>query len=124
MIPNLAYLDDIAAVSPDTPQFIYTNVSNIYLNLVTDWNAYADRNGLDRESAFYHVNRATRYDGLSASAVPVNQFWGVYRGTGSRLDERHPQRPGQRLAAGLRRGRASRWRSGSSRSSARSTSIS
>ena len=83
VIPNLAYLDDIAAINPDTPQFIYTNVSNIYLNLLTDWNAYADRNGLDRESAFYHVNRATRYDGMSASAMPVNHFWGVYRGSGS-----------------------------------------
>ncbi|HET6575810.1 MAG TPA: hypothetical protein VFG68_19570 [Fimbriiglobus sp.] len=82
VIPNLAYLDDIAAVNPDTPQFIYTNVSNIYLNLLTDWTAYADRNGLDREAAFYHVNRATGYDGMSASAVPVNHFWGAYRGAG------------------------------------------
>lgn len=83
VIPNLAYLDDIAAVNPDTPQFIYTNVSNVYLNLLTDWTAYADRNGLDRESAFYHVNRATAYSGMSASAVPVSHFWGVYRGAGS-----------------------------------------
>ncbi len=83
VIPNLAYLDDIAAVAPDTPQFVYTNVSNVYLNLVTDWSAYADRNRLDRESAFYHVTRATPYSGMSASAVPVDQFWGVYRSSGS-----------------------------------------
>ncbi len=83
VIPNLDYLDDIARISPTTPQFVYTNVSNIYLGLLTDWNQYADRNGLDREAAFYHVTRATPFGGMSASAVPVNQFWGVYSGAGS-----------------------------------------
>jgi hypothetical protein len=83
VIPNLDYLDDIAAVSPTTPQFVYTNVSNIYLGLLTDWNQYADRNGLSRESAFFHVTRATPFSGMSASAVPVDQFWGVYSGAGS-----------------------------------------
>jgi hypothetical protein len=83
VIPNLDYLDDIARINPSTPQFVYTNVSNIYLGLLTDWNAYADRHGLDREGAFYHVTRATPYNGMSASAIPVNQFWGVHRGTAS-----------------------------------------
>ncbi len=81
VIPNLTYLDDIAAINPSTPQFVYTNVSNIYLGLITDWNAYADQNRVDREAAFYHVNKATTYNGMSASAVPVNRFWGIYRGT-------------------------------------------
>ena len=81
VIPNLDYLDDVAAVSPATPQFIYTNVSNVYLNLLTDWNDYADRNHVSRESAFYHVTRATPFAGMSASAMPVNRFWGVYRGS-------------------------------------------
>ena len=81
VIPNSVYIDDIAAISPNTPQFIYTNISNIYLGLVTDWNRYADSNNLDRESAFYHVNEATPYNGLSASAVPVEQFWSVKRGS-------------------------------------------
>lgn len=81
VIPNLAYLDDIAAVSKATPQFIYTNVSNIYLGLFTDWLQYADRNKISRENAFYHVSRAMAYSGMSASAVHVNRFWGVYRGT-------------------------------------------
>ena len=79
VIPNTAYLDTIDAINSDTPQFVYSNVSNIYLNLLTDWNEYADRNQLDREAAFYHAAKATEYRGASASSVPVNQFWGVYR---------------------------------------------
>ncbi len=83
VIPNLTYLDDIASVAPQTPQFIYTNVSNIYLGLLTDWNEYADRNRLNREGAFYHVTKATTFNGASASSVPVNRFWGVHRGSDS-----------------------------------------
>lgn len=80
VIPNLSYLDDIAAVSPTTPQFVYTNVSNIYLGMYTDWLEYADRNRMSREAAFYHATRPIGYAGMSASAVPVNRFWGAYRG--------------------------------------------
>jgi hypothetical protein len=58
---------------------VYTNVSNIYLGVYADWLEYADRNKLSREGAFYHVNRATPFTGLSASAVPVRHLWGVYR---------------------------------------------
>jgi hypothetical protein len=79
VIPNLAYLDDIEAINNKTPQFVYTNVSNIYLGLINDWNDYADKNRISREDAFYHVNRSTTYNGMSASAVPVNRFWGVFR---------------------------------------------
>jgi hypothetical protein len=80
VIPNQAYLGTIAATAPGTPQFVYTNVSNVYLGLLTDWLAYADQHHLSRESAFYHVTRATPYSGASASSVPVNNFWGVYVG--------------------------------------------
>ena len=83
VIPNLSYLDQISKVSPDTPQLVYTNVSNVYLGMLTDWLEYSDRNRLDREAAFYHVNRATATSGASASSVPVNRFWGVYRGAGT-----------------------------------------
>lgn len=79
VVPNDAYLQTIAGISPGTPQFVYTNVSNIYLGLLTDWNEYADRNKLNRESAFYHATKATPFAGMSASAVPVNHFWGVFR---------------------------------------------
>lgn len=80
VVPNLSYVDDISKVSPNTPSLVYTNVSNIYLGLLTDWLAYADRNKLSREAIFYHVNKALTFYGMSASAVPVNQFWGVFRG--------------------------------------------
>lgn len=81
VIPNTAYLDTIASVSPNTPQFVYTNVSNMYLGMVTDWLNYADRFGISREAAFYHAIRPVSYSGASASSIPVNQFWGVLRGT-------------------------------------------
>jgi hypothetical protein len=84
VIPNAVYMSQIASVSPATPQFVYSNVSNIYLSLLTDWLQYADQNHLDRESAFYHVTRATSYSGVSASSVPVNQFWGVFSGAGGK----------------------------------------
>jgi hypothetical protein len=83
VIPNLSYLDAIARLSPDTPQLVYTNVSNLYLGMLTDWLEYADRSRLSREAAFYHVTRATPTSGASASSVPVNRFWGVYRGSGT-----------------------------------------
>jgi hypothetical protein len=88
VIPNLSYMGQIAATAPTTPQFVYTNVSNIYQGLLTDWLEYADRNHLSRESAFYHASRPIAYSGMSASAVPVNVFWGVYsqhNGTGTDL---------------------------------------
>ena len=81
VIPNLSYLDAISKVSPTTPQLVYTNATNLYLGLLTDWLAFADRNRYDREAAFYHVKQATRADGMSASAVPANNFWAVYRGS-------------------------------------------
>jgi hypothetical protein len=83
VIPNTAYLNTINQASPTTPQFIYTNVTNIYLGVYTDWLEYADRNRLNRESAFYHVSRETSFIGLSASAVPVDKFWSVQSGNGT-----------------------------------------
>jgi len=81
VIPNLTFIDQIAAARSTTPQFVYTNVSNIYLGLLTDWLEYADRYKVSRESAFYHVNKATPFRGFSASAVAVNNFWNVIRGS-------------------------------------------
>jgi hypothetical protein len=83
VVPNPGYLKRIHDVSPKTPQIIYTNCSNIYLELYTDWLAYADANGLSRESAFYHVSRPLAFKGNSASSQPVTWFWGVYRGGNS-----------------------------------------
>jgi hypothetical protein len=84
IVPNTAYLDQINQTTPNTPQMIYTNVSNIYENLLTDWLAYADRKGLSRESAFYHVTEASPFSGDSASSRPVNWFWSVARGNDSK----------------------------------------
>lgn len=81
VIPNISFLNSIAQTSPTTPQLVYTNTTNLYLSLLTDWLAYADRNRYDRESAFYHVNKASRADGMSASATPVSNFWAVFRGS-------------------------------------------
>jgi hypothetical protein len=80
VIPNPVYLDTINAQSPSTPKLIYTNVSNIYRSLLTDWLTYADNHGIDREQAFYHVAAPTPFSGSSPSSQPVNQFWGIYRG--------------------------------------------
>ena len=68
VIPNVSYLNRFDALAPGTPQMIYTNVSNIYLELLTDWLNYADRHGFDREGAFYHVNKATPFRGDSGSS--------------------------------------------------------
>jgi hypothetical protein len=80
IVPNPQYLSKLEGVAADTPKVVYTNVSNLYGSLLTDWLAYADRTGADREAAFFHVAQATAFTGASPSSVPVNQFWGVYRG--------------------------------------------
>lgn len=83
LIPNVQYLDRYNSASPGTPQLIYTNVSNIYLDLYTDWLNYADTRKIDREAAFFHVNKAVPFSGDSASSKPVTWFWGVYGGSDS-----------------------------------------
>jgi hypothetical protein len=79
VIPNAQYLSAIQAASPDTPQLIYSNVSNLYQGLLLDWLNYADRAGVSRELAFYHVAKATPFTGASPSSQPVNWFWGAYQ---------------------------------------------
>jgi hypothetical protein len=86
VIPYTGYLDRINQTAPNTPQLIYTNASNLYLSLLTDWLNYADRVGASRESAFYHVSQATQWTGGSPSSQPVNWFWNVQR-TGTYLTE-------------------------------------
>ena len=90
IIPNPQYLRAFEAVAADTTKVIYTNLSNIYGSLLTDWNAYADANRMPREQAFYHVAQATAFTGASPSSQPVNQLWNVQRvntdGTGTPTD--------------------------------------
>ncbi|WP_020472048.1 Ig-like domain-containing protein [Zavarzinella formosa] len=80
VVPNPNYLGPINTVAPNTPQMIYSNVSNLYLDLLTDWLNYADAKALPRENAFYHVMQATPFSGNSASSLPVDRFWNVERG--------------------------------------------
>ncbi len=81
VIPNARFLERIAQIAPQTPQLIYSNASNIYLELLTDWLEYADRHGVPRESAFYHVTKPTPFSGDSASSRPVRWFWSIQRGS-------------------------------------------
>lgn len=80
VIPSREYLNEVKQTAPNTPAMLYTNVSSLYLELLTDWLNWADQNGVSRESAFYHVRQATRFNGDSSSSLPVNWFWGVYQG--------------------------------------------
>jgi hypothetical protein len=81
VIPNDNAMKHIRQVAPKTPQLIYTNCSNLYLDLLTDWLDFADRNRLAREGAFYHVVKPTPFRGDSPSSRPVAWFWRVFRGT-------------------------------------------
>jgi len=83
VIPNPQYLSAINTASPDTPQLVYSNVSNLYQGLLTDWLRYADATGGSREAAFYHVTKATAFQGASPSSQPVTWFWGVYQSAGT-----------------------------------------
>ncbi|MFO0847455.1 MAG: Ig-like domain-containing protein [Gemmataceae bacterium] len=79
VIPNPKYLDAIDKASPTTPQVIYSNATNLYQGLLTDWLGYADKNGLSRELAFYHVTQPTPFTGNSPSSRPVSWLWQVTR---------------------------------------------
>ncbi len=71
-------LSNIHGVVSTMQQLIYTNVSNIYLDLLTNWLNYAEENDIDPEQAFYHVSVATPSSGSAGSTQPVDWFWGVY----------------------------------------------
>jgi len=81
VIPNPRYLQQIDHQAPNTPQLIYTNVSNIYGSLLTDWLTFADAHGYDRELAFYHAQEPISWSGASPASMPVNWFWAVFRGS-------------------------------------------
>jgi hypothetical protein len=87
VVPAPAYLDHVYDVAPTTPQLLYVNLSNLYGDALTSWLAYADAHGLSREQAFYHAARPTPYSGGSASSLPVNWFWAVYRDRTSSLTD-------------------------------------
>ncbi len=80
IVPNTRFLGDLETAAPDTPKVIYSNVSNLYGDLLTDWFEYAGANGANRETAFFHVTQPTAFTGQSAASVPVREFWRVLRG--------------------------------------------
>jgi hypothetical protein len=82
VVPDLAYVKHLHEIAPRTPQLIYTNTSNLYLDLYTDWLAFADRKGVSREVAFYHAAISRPFKGNSPSSRPVTWFWKVLRGGG------------------------------------------
>lgn len=80
IVPNTRFLNQLENATADTPKVIYSNISNLYGDLLTNWFEYAAANGADRELAFFHVSQATNFSGLSAASVPVREFWKVLRG--------------------------------------------
>lgn len=105
MIPSPNLLNAYENAAPNTTKVIYTNVSNLYGDLLTDWNRYADANGLSRELAFYHISAATPFTGNSPSSFPVTYFWnaslGNIDGTGTPTDQTSSARGTKALAIRL-----------------------
>ncbi|QDU23361.1 Ig-like domain-containing protein [Urbifossiella limnaea] len=83
VIPNAKFMQTVNNASPDTPQLLYSNVSNLYQGLLADWVEYADRVGAPREQAFYHVSQATTFVGTSPSSQPVTWLWSAYQFDGA-----------------------------------------
>ena len=50
VVANPSFLDTFESASADTPKVIYSNVSNIYEDMLADWLANADATGADREA--------------------------------------------------------------------------
>ncbi len=87
-VSDPSLMTQINAIAPNTPQLLYTNASNMYGDLLTNWETYAAENGIDPEHAFYHVSQATPFTGNSASSQPVAWFWSVLAGSnGSWIDD-------------------------------------
>jgi hypothetical protein len=82
VVSDLAYLKHLHDLAPATPLLAYTNTSNLYLDLLTDWLAFADRKGVSREVAFFHAAVPKHFKGNSPSSRPVTWFWSVLRGGG------------------------------------------
>lgn len=100
VVPNPAFLQSVQNASPNTPQLIYSNVSNLYQDLLTSWLNYADRLGVSRELAFYHVTQATAFEGASPSSQPVKWLTGAsqWSGTSTPVDVTSAVRGGRNFS--------------------------
>ena len=83
VISDSTLQNQINSVTPNTPQFIYANYSNIYGSELTSWLDYANAHGVDPDDAFLHATQATPFTGASPSSIPVNWFWSVQMGSGN-----------------------------------------
>jgi hypothetical protein len=72
--PNWPIVSAVHAIAPQTPELMYTNVSNIYSELFVDWLNWADAHGVSREDAFYHAGSPSAYSGAGGSTVPVDEI--------------------------------------------------
>jgi hypothetical protein len=82
VVPDERQFKPMSDLAPKTPLLAYTNTSTLYLDVLTDWLAFADRKGVSREVAFYHAAIARPFKGNSPSSQPVTWFWRVSRGGG------------------------------------------
>ncbi|CAN5560789.1 hypothetical protein BH11PLA2_BH11PLA2_04460 [soil metagenome] len=98
VVANPSLLNTFNTASAVTPQYVYSNVSNIYQELLTDWLGYADTIATNPEAAFYHVSQATAFAGSSASAQPVTWFWDAFKTTATATTD---------IASALRKGTSS-----------------
>jgi hypothetical protein len=94
VVPASDLFAHIHDVSANTPQMLYTNVSNLYLQLLADWTNYAEIHGLDHENAFFHAAQASPFIGGSSSSQPVTWFWSAYRGASPLTTMTHQIRGG------------------------------
>ncbi len=100
VVPNPRFMSSINSASPDTPQLLYSNVSNLYQDLLTSWLNYADRVGTSRELAFYHVTQPTAFEGASPSSQPVRWLTGAaqWSGTSAPVDVTSAVRGGRNFS--------------------------
>ena len=98
VVPATYSFRHIHELVPNTPQLLYANTSNLYLELLTDWLTFADSRKVSRELAFFHAARPVPFRGDSPSSRPVNWFWKVCRANETLLTDvtsaaqgRHPK---------------------------------
>jgi hypothetical protein len=108
VVPNPTLLQSIQNSAPNTPQLVYTNVSNLYEGLLGDWMDYARRNAVDPDLAFYHVTQATPFTGASSSSQPVTWFWSGYQSLNGVLSDQTSAVRGGR-ATNLNLGASGTW---------------
>ena len=65
--------------SPNTPQLIYSNVSNLYQGLLTDWLQYADRARRVARTGVLPRHAATPFTRHQPVVAAGDWFWGAYQ---------------------------------------------